>query len=122
MRLTIDSTDDLDRVLEVVGSLFGVRVQVAPYSPADAATTTQPTPAGSSTPSRRTAARRTTARGTTARGTTARRGRRASSISETANRKASTAQVRQWARESGLQVSDRGRIPATVLEAYQAAH
>lgn len=30
--------------------------------------------------------------------------------------------IRDWARESGLQVSDRGRIAASVREAYVAAH
>ena len=30
--------------------------------------------------------------------------------------------VRAWARDNGYTVSDRGRVPATVLEAYDAAH
>jgi hypothetical protein len=29
--------------------------------------------------------------------------------------------IREWARENGHQVSDRGRIPKSVIEAYQAA-
>jgi hypothetical protein len=33
-----------------------------------------------------------------------------------------TAAIREWARENGHQVSDRGRIPKSVIEAYQAAH
>jgi hypothetical protein len=32
-----------------------------------------------------------------------------------------TAALRQWARENGHQVSERGRIPKSVIEAYQAA-
>ena len=32
------------------------------------------------------------------------------------------AQVRDWAKSQGHQVSDRGRISATVQEAYDAAH
>ena len=32
-----------------------------------------------------------------------------------------TAAIRQWARENGHQVSERGRIPKAVIEAYQAA-
>ncbi len=32
------------------------------------------------------------------------------------------AQIRAWARENGLTVSERGRIPARVVEAYAAAH
>jgi hypothetical protein len=31
-------------------------------------------------------------------------------------------EVRTWAREQGLKVSDRGRIPADVLAKYEAAH
>ena len=31
-------------------------------------------------------------------------------------------QVREWAKKNGYQVSDRGRVPASVLEAYDAAH
>lgn len=30
--------------------------------------------------------------------------------------------VRAWARDAGHQVSDRGRVPAAVLEAYHKAH
>jgi hypothetical protein len=29
--------------------------------------------------------------------------------------------IREWARQNGHQVSDRGRIPKSVIEAYQAA-
>jgi Lsr2 len=32
-----------------------------------------------------------------------------------------TAAIRQWARDNGHQVSERGRIPKSVLDAYQAA-
>ncbi len=31
-------------------------------------------------------------------------------------------EMRQWARDNGFEVSARGRIPATVREAFQAAH
>jgi nucleoid-associated protein Lsr2 len=30
--------------------------------------------------------------------------------------------VREWARSQGMQVSDRGRIPASISEAYSSAH
>ena len=33
-----------------------------------------------------------------------------------------TAAVREWARQNGHQVNDRGRVPARVLEAYRAAN
>jgi nucleoid-associated protein Lsr2 len=35
---------------------------------------------------------------------------------------ADTAAIRSWAKAQGLQVSDRGRIPADVVEKYRAAH
>jgi hypothetical protein len=30
--------------------------------------------------------------------------------------------IREWAKANGHEVSDRGRIPASVVEAYEAAH
>lgn len=34
----------------------------------------------------------------------------------------SAKEVREWARANGFEVSERGRIASTVLEAYEAAH
>ena len=34
----------------------------------------------------------------------------------------STAAIRTWARENGHEVSERGRIPKAVVEAYHSAH
>ena len=47
------------------------------------------------------------------------RARRSSSVPSSAKE---TAKVRAWARENGYDVSDRGRIPADIREAYNAAH
>ena len=33
-----------------------------------------------------------------------------------------TSAIRQWARDQGLKVSDRGRVPADILAKYEAAH
>jgi hypothetical protein len=33
-----------------------------------------------------------------------------------------TAEIREWARANGHKVNERGRIPATVIEAYDKAH
>lgn len=46
------------------------------------------------------------------------RARRSSGAPTTAKE---TAKIREWAREQGYQVSDRGRIPAEIREAYRAA-
>jgi hypothetical protein len=32
------------------------------------------------------------------------------------------APIRAWAKENGYQISERGRVPNTIIEAYQAAH
>ena len=32
------------------------------------------------------------------------------------------APVRAWAKENGFRISERGRVPASVIEAYEAAH
>jgi len=32
-----------------------------------------------------------------------------------------TAKVREWAKEQGIEVKDRGRVPANVVEQYQTA-
>ncbi|GAA4349574.1 histone-like nucleoid-structuring protein Lsr2 [Angustibacter luteus] len=56
-------------------------------------------------------------------------GRRVSGRSPRAARPASraggsedTAAIREWAKQNGHQVSERGRISATVRDAYNAAH
>lgn len=50
----------------------------------------------------------------------------ASSPRGTARKRAATspetAVIRDWARTNGYEISERGRIPATVVDAYRAAH
>lgn len=53
--------------------------------------------------------------------TTGRPGRRKQSSGRSTGRPDLQA-IRDWARDNGHQVSDRGRIPAHVTGAYQAAH
>jgi nucleoid-associated protein Lsr2 len=55
------------------------------------------------------AARRTGGRATRGRGRQAARG----------GGQASTSDIRAWAREQGLDVSERGRIPASIIEQYE---
>ena len=33
-----------------------------------------------------------------------------------------TAKIRAWAKENGYEVNDRGRVPATIREAYEKAN
>lgn len=50
-----------------------------------------------------------------------RRGGRARSGAAAGGRRR-TAEIREWARSNGLAVSERGRIPATIMERYEAAN
>jgi hypothetical protein len=53
------------------------------------------------------------------------RGQRATAEAPAAPARAdreATAAIRTWARENGHEVSERGRIPKAVVEAYQSAH
>jgi len=47
--------------------------------------------------------------------------RQPSTEKHTRSNREETHAIREWARQNGHQVSDRGRIPKSVLEAYQAA-
>ncbi|QZY29426.1 histone-like nucleoid-structuring protein Lsr2 [Nocardioides coralli] len=56
-----------------------------------------------------------------ARKVTSGRGRR-SRASAAASSGPSARELRDWARSNGYEVSDRGRVPAEVREAFEAAH
>ncbi|MDR6868905.1 hypothetical protein J2Y69_003531 [Microbacterium resistens] len=47
---------------------------------------------------------------------------RGSSAAKRPSRNPETTLIRAWAAENGYTVSDRGRVPATVVEAYRAAN
>jgi Lsr2 len=48
-------------------------------------------------------------------------GRRATRGRDTARPALDTAKVREWARENGFDIKDRGRVPADVVASYQGA-
>ena len=48
--------------------------------------------------------------------------RRAGRTAAAAPKGTSNARIREWARSNGYKVSDRGRISAEVVAAYEAAH
>ncbi|WP_106538059.1 histone-like nucleoid-structuring protein Lsr2 [Haloactinopolyspora alba] len=50
------------------------------------------------------------------------RGRSTSSSSSSRSSRSDTTAIREWAREQGLKVSDRGRIPSDILAKYEAAN
>ena len=54
--------------------------------------------------------------------TPARRGRKSPAAQSTRPDKEQTLALRKWARDNGYAVSNRGRIPKSVQEAFEAAH
>ncbi len=48
--------------------------------------------------------------------------KQAPATSEVRSDKSQLAAIREWARENGYEVSDRGRIPNAIVEAFNAAH
>ena len=108
VQITIDSTEPLDKVLEVIGAVYGVKlrsdVPSSPTRPARARRATSP----------KSAARRSSTRP-----------QKSSKPAKARNRTRPTAldsaAVRSWARDNGQTVRDRGRVPAAVVEAYLAA-
>ncbi|MCQ4080988.1 Lsr2 family protein [Streptomyces sp. RB6PN25] len=50
------------------------------------------------------------------------RGRASRSAAGSAAAGQDTAKIRAWAKENGYEVNDRGRVPATIREAYEKAH
>jgi Lsr2 len=126
VKLTLDSTEPLDDAMRVVGALYGVTLAVS----AEEAEEPPSIEEKSTSPARR----RRSARGRTPSGkartatTAVRTGASAESIQEAektppvppvSDVAPSNAEVRSWARQSGLTISDRGRIPAAVVTAYQ---
>ncbi|WP_182525563.1 histone-like nucleoid-structuring protein Lsr2 [Nocardioides dongkuii] len=55
-------------------------------------------------------------------GSAPRRGRKSSASSSAATDGPSAREIRDWARQNGHDVPDRGRVSAEVREAYDAAH
>lgn len=118
MQITIDTArDELDDVLRLLSAAYGVEVTLAGTAGTSAGEPTAAPAAESAAP-----------RSTPARGR--RGGRRSGAAPERGpGRRArgraastSTAQIRAWARETGLDVPARGRLSAEVIAAYEQAH
>ncbi len=117
MKLTIDSTEALEDTLRVVGALYNVTLEVSDSPAGDTGSSTS-----SGAPLASTATSRAPRKARKAR-TAQKRKRPATRAGAAANGRGqvSTAAVRAWARENGYEIADRGRVPATVLTAYQQA-
>ena len=114
MKLTVDSNEPLQDALRVVGSLYGVRLVVA-----DAPDASASTQRSSRTPKKRSA----TTKPRRGNGVVANPRPRKSPTPTTGPAGVpTTADIRSWARDTGLPVNGRGRVSATVLTAYHDAH
>ena len=113
MRLTLDSSEPLQDAIRVLGALYGVTLVVANHGSVPNEPTQQPTsrPKRSATQPRN---------GAGVAHAVAKRSRRGTAASSAAA--ASNAEVRAWARQAGVTVSDRGRVPESVMSAYRSAH
>jgi hypothetical protein len=114
MRLTLDSSEPLEDAIHVLGALYGVTLVVSTDAPETRTMTQQ-----STAPANRSASeqQRTGAAVAGAVVGKSRRPSRSRSAPDVSN-----ADVRSWARETGLTVSERGRVPASVMTAYRSAH
>jgi len=112
VQLTIDSTEPLECVLAVLSSVYQVDLAAGPRL--EAPTTAVPAPTAKTTKGTRAPGRAAKSSTGTAGGT--RRGRSNSSAA------VDSSTVRAWAREHDVAVNGRGRIPASLLNAYRAAH
>lgn len=115
VKLTVDSSEPLEDAMRVLGALYGVTLIV---SNADGET---------NAPSKTNIAARSESTATRNPGSAKKRTSRAASTraKRSAVRPAagspspSNAEIRTWARQNGFTVSDRGRLPASVLTAFQ---
>jgi len=118
LRLTLDSSEPLEDAMRVLGALYGVTLVVSPDDQ-DATSTARKT---ASTPGKKSANKPAGNKKTVNRAPTD--AKKARPEQKTARRSAgasSNAEVRSWARRNGLTVSDRGRLPASVVTAYRNA-
>lgn len=115
VKLTIESADSIEQVLAVVGVLYQVELAVsAPSAASPAPTVDDAPPENTPAPAARSSRRRAAATKGPAK-------RAVRTPGPTAGPTADSAGIRAWARENGVSVSPRGRIPATVQQQYEAA-
>jgi hypothetical protein len=116
VKVTIDSSEPLDDALRVLGALYDVTLVVSPsvadpVGEAKNEIPTRPVRAGARSVRRGTATERPLR---TSKGRGGRARRHVAPVR--------TAELRTWARDNGYAVSDRGRVAASVVQAYDEAH
>lgn len=113
--------------MRVVGALYGVTLTVsAPEAGERASVAKKPSAQRARMPARTTTATDTTSpvvKGARSRSANKNvRARKATPPASAEVGSPNNAEVRSWARQSGLTISDRGRIPASVMTAYRDTH
>jgi hypothetical protein len=123
LKITLDSTEPLDDAIRVVGAMYGVTLLVSDGEQ-DVIKLVEKE---ASRPSRKRA--KAQKRPSAERSARSRAAAAAASTGRSRAHRAprpdgfpSNADVRSWARDNGLTVSDRGRMPASVMAAYLSAH
>lgn len=115
MKLTVDSSEPLEDALRVVGAMYGVTIVVSENgqgkreSPRQRTTRSKKGPVSTKGRSRAAVADKAPPR--------SHKARTASPVAKPTN-----ADVRAWARQAGLSISERGRVPGSVMAAYRDAH
>ena len=102
VQITIDSNEPLEDALRVLGAMYAVTVTIAENNTAAA---TQPPRNASAPSSQRVRVRKPSKKLATKRAA-----------------KLDNVEIRSWALENGVTVSNRGRLPARVVAAYRDAH
>ena len=114
LKVTIDSTESLEDAVRVLGAMYNVTLVVS--SPEEKTS-------ASAKRSPRTATARSGNAGTRSRTPKKQRIKPPTTESAHSNgNRASTSELRSWAREHGFSVSGRGRIPASIRAAYDQAN
>jgi hypothetical protein len=120
LKLTLDSSEPLEDAMRVVGALYDVELVVSgKQDTATASRSNSGRSGGKQTRSRKPSAAskpQQVARAAGANGRPSKQGTQVRSMGSSEN-----AEVRAWARENGLRVSNRGRLPASVMTAYRDA-
>lgn len=121
MKLTLDSNEPPEDAMRVVGALYGVTLVVS----SDDQDAIKPATENASKPAKKAPNRRSSSAvkksTTTAPATKANARKQQPQAASRAASTPSNASIRSWARQNGLTVSDRGRVPASVMTAYRNA-
>lgn len=130
LKLTLDSSEPLEDAMRVLGALYGVTLVVS-NEDHDA---NKPASRTATAPGRKSANKPTVAKKAMNRkSASAKKAQPSAPSTKAAAARAepkgarrtggasSNAEVRSWARQNGFTVSDRGRLPATVVKAYRDA-